>query len=67
MEVHKCGAKVAMTFNHDCEAIITAVSIRFERVVYEVSYFNTGEYKQIWLDECEFSLLNGEKQRIGFK
>lgn len=67
MEVYKCGTKVSLTFNHDSDGVITAVSIRFERVVYEVSYFNNGEYKQVWLDKCEFGILNGEKNRIGFK
>lgn len=67
MQVHKCGAKVAISLNHDSDGLITAISIRFERVSYEVSYFNAGEYKQVWLDECEFTILNGDKQKIGFK
>lgn len=65
--VFKCGQKVAIKFNHDVDGIITAQLLRFERAVYEISYFNNGEYKQIWLDESEFTAINGEKQKIGFK
>jgi hypothetical protein len=67
MEVIKCGSMVAIKGNHDTDGIITCLSIRYNNVSYEVSYFNNGEYKQVWLVEDEFTLTNGDRIKIGFK
>jgi len=67
MKVVKCGSKVKSVLIN-IEGIITAVSIRFEAVAYEVSYFNNGDYKQIWMNETEFELSStAKKETIGFK
>jgi uncharacterized protein with von Willebrand factor type A (vWA) domain len=66
MKLIKCGSKVRTKVN-DIEAIITAVSIRFDSVSYELSYFNNGEYKSCWLNENEFEAKGLEKTSIGFK
>jgi len=65
MEVIPCGTKITSTLNN-VEGIITAISIRFDTVNYEISYFAGVDYKQIWMNECEFS-FSGEKKQIGFK
>lgn len=67
MTIIKCGSKVKSVLTN-IEGIVTAVSIRFTSVAYEVSYFNNGEYKQVWLNESEFELSsNAKKETIGFK
>jgi uncharacterized protein with von Willebrand factor type A (vWA) domain len=65
IEVIKCGVK-ATTKISQIEAIVTAISIRFNRTSYELSYFNNGEYKTVWLDESEFTVEKIEKTKIGF-
>jgi hypothetical protein len=67
-EYFSCGSKVAITYNHAVNGIITCICIRHGNVTYEVSYFNSGEYKQIWLTENEFTVINGDdKIKIGFQ
>lgn len=66
MKIVKCGTDITTKLNN-INGIITAACIRFNAVNYEVSYFNNGEYKQIWLSEAEFQVSNGSrKQIIGF-
>jgi len=62
----KCGIEV-MTKLNSIQGIITGISIRFNTVSYEISYFNGLEYKQIWMNEVEFSTKHTKKQTIGFK
>ena len=46
--------------------MITCISIKFDKVQYEISYFYLGEQKIVWLDENEFE-TNENKYKIGFK
>ncbi len=67
MEVYPCGTKVKTEIGN-VEAIITAFTVRFMRVSYEVSYFLHGEYKTAYLDESEFCVeANVKKQKVGFR
>ncbi len=66
MEIIPCGTK-ARPKSENLEAIVTAVSIRFCRITYELSYFYNGDYKTVWLDECEFDVEKEQRLRIGFK
>jgi len=67
MKVLKCGIEVEPK-NTKIIAIITACCIRFDKVTYELSYFNGLEYKSFWLHEDEFKLINkSEKVEVGFK
>ena len=67
MLVYKCGIEIITKLNA-IHAIITGISIRFDRVIYEISYFKDAIYYQIWLHEEEFTLINdSEKIKIGFK
>lgn len=61
----KCGSKVRTALSN-INGIVTAVSIRFNSVSYEVSYFNNGEYKQAWLNKEEFIIIEGKPISIGF-
>lgn len=51
------------------DAIITAACIRDKRVTYELSYFNNGELKNIWLSELEFTIKESvfTTNKVGFK
>ena len=66
IEIYRCGTVIKpklATF----EAIIIGVSIRFDKIIYEVSYFNSFENKCIWLNENEFEVVQSLKIKIGFK
>lgn len=66
MKVYKCGSK-AITVVGEIEGIITGINIRFERIQYELSYFQKGEHKSTWLEECEITCKVKERNIIGFK
>lgn len=60
-----CGAMVKSKYG-SIEGMITAQSIRFDKVQYEISYFNSGDQKTVWMNEEEFE-TNVEKRAVGFK
>jgi len=66
LKLYSCGSKVVTKLSN-IEAIITGISIRFNAVSYELSYFINAEYKQVWLNECEFNISDKEVKRIGFR
>ena len=66
MEVVKCGT-LATTRVGKINGIITCINLRYESVRYEFSYFYSGDYKQIWMDETELEIEEIETQTIGFK
>ena len=59
-----CGAMVKTKLSN-IEGMITCQSIRFDKVQYEISYFNNGEQKTVWMNENEFE-TNTERKMIGF-
>ena len=59
-----CGTFVRSKYGN-IEGMITAQSLRFDKVQYEVSYFNNGEQKGIWMNENEFT-TDVKKYAIGF-
>lgn len=59
-----CGILVRSKYGN-IEGMITAQSLRFDKVQYEVSYFNNGEQKAIWMNENEFT-TDVKKYAIGF-
>ena len=65
IEIFDCGI-IVHTKLSNIEAIITAVTIRFGRVLYELSYFKDGDYKTAWVDKSEF-VISEPSQSIGFK
>ena len=65
MEIIECGSRIVTSMG-DIEGIVTAATIRFGRVIYEISYFLDGEYKVVWLSDCEFKILDGTKTKVGF-
>ena len=67
MELIKCGTKVTTVIG-EISGIITAICVRFDKVQYEFSYFVNGEYKNIWIDSCEFIVSgNYNVVKIGYK
>jgi hypothetical protein len=64
-KVCPCGTKVVPA-NLGVDGIITCVSNRFGRIIYEVSYFYQGEYKSAYLNEKEFAVTNPGTKKIGF-
>lgn len=66
LQIIKCGTEV-LTKLSKIVATITGVSIRFDTISYEISYFNNGEHKTAWIYEHEFTIDNVEKIKVGFK
>jgi len=67
MKVIPCNTKVT-TIIGNVEGLITAVSIRFNTVKYEITYADGLEHKTFWLHKEEFKVSKTVKeQTIGFK
>lgn len=67
IKIIECGTTVRPKLLK-VDAIITAICIRFERVTYEISYFNNGEYKTVWLSESELNTVTvGKDFKVGYK
>lgn len=66
IEVIECGT-IATTKLHEIKGMITACSIRFDKINYEFTYFKDGEQRVIWLHEEEFEKSDHKKINIGFK
>ena len=60
-----CGSPIKTKYGN-IEGMITAQSLRFDKIQYEITYFNSGEQKCIWMNENEF-IANSDKCQIGFK
>ena len=65
MLVIKCVTLVTTVLSNT-QGFITAVTIRFDRVVYEITYWNNGEFKTVWMNEGEFETTVESMRRIGF-
>ena len=62
----KCGTSVKTKIG-DVIGMVTAISTRFTRTTYEVSYFLNGEYKSVYLDYEEFEIIElPDKSKAGF-
>lgn len=67
LKVYKCGSK-AKTVSGDIPVQVTGIKIHFDRVMFEISYFHSGEHKCIWIEECEIIFeKNSNRIQIGFK
>jgi hypothetical protein len=60
-----CGTMVKTKYG-SIKGMITSQNIRFDRVQYEISYFNAGEHETVWMNENEFE-IDEEKRKLGFK
>jgi hypothetical protein len=63
--IYKCGTNV-LTVVGNKSGIISEVSIKYNIIQYNISYYEGNEFKSVWLPEQEL-IVNGEKQRIGYK
>ena len=67
IELIKCGSLV-QTKTGNIKATVTGITIRLDAIAYEISYFNSAsERKEVWLNECEFDVIDGNKIGIGFR
>ena len=65
MKIYPCGISVKVT-QLGLHAVIETVSIKFDSVQYEVSYFIEGKQQLIWLNEVQFT-TTANKVTIGYK
>lgn len=67
MQVYHCGTEVALK-RSEYVGVITGISIRETSISYEVSYYESGVYKDNWFKEYEFIVIGeSKKENIGFK
>lgn len=71
MTILKCGAEVVIKISR-LQGVITAKLTRFKDVQHEITYFQDGEHKTIWLHSEEIekaeNIINSKKgKQIGFK
>lgn len=64
IKAFKCGSPV-ITKLSSIKGMITCIAIRFDKITYEISYFNSGEQKCVWMNESEFETKE-QKTQIGF-
>ena len=61
-----CGTEVTTKLG-EIEGMVTCQSIRFERVIYEITYFDAKTSKTLWMHENEFILgKKAKKVKVGF-
>jgi hypothetical protein len=67
LKIFPCGTVVYIKMGQ-LEGMITAVVIRFDRIMYEVRYFLGGEEISLLLNEEEFQPSDDvKKKHIGYK
>jgi hypothetical protein len=66
MEIFECGSSVVIKLASK-RGIITCCAIRFDKVIYEITYYSGDDQKTIWVNEKEFEITEPETQKIGFK
>ena len=64
MKIYKCGTEVELKAS-TLKGYISAISIRFDSIRYEIAYFWDGEIRREWLESGEF-ITDSKKQNIGF-
>ena len=65
MNIYPCGME-AVIKRPLVVGNITAVTIRFEFVTYEVTYYVDGVQQRVWVHEDEI-MKDGKKLTLGFK
>jgi hypothetical protein len=64
-KLYPCGT-IVNTIIGQVEGMITAQSIRFDKITYEITYYINKEQKTAWMNEKEFE-TNVQKKQIGFR
>lgn len=66
IEIYKQGTEVVL-HNGGYNGFIISAQIQGSLVMYDISYYENGEYKHQWLMEFEFAAKKSEKIEIGLK
>ena len=66
MDTIKCGTLVIIKLAN-IKGMITCMSLRFDKVSYEITYFDGADQKCIWANEQEIEVTSPEITKIGFK
>ena len=66
MEIYKCGTEVIIKLAN-IKGIITCCGIRYDRVTYEITYYEGLSQSIVWVHPSEFEISIPENQKIGFK
>lgn len=64
MQIVKCQTKVKTVIG-DIKAIVIGVCIRDESVMYEIGYFQNGNYVTAWIRRYEFEIDTAIKKKAG--
>lgn len=66
LTLHSCGTHIRMGTDQNIVGEITAISIRYDRVTYEVTWWDGANRRSEFVDGSEFSVGKSEQVRIGF-
>lgn len=65
MQLFSCGTDVEIKISK-VKGVITAIEIRFQSIVYQVSWFNADGIVSCWLNESMFTTDSHHNLKIGF-
>jgi len=66
MELYKCGTIVTLKLLNQ-DAMIVGICMRFDKITYELSWANGGQYNVAWFHEEEFHHKGLKEKKVGFK
>jgi len=65
MKMIKCGTLVTTKVG-GVHGMITGATIRFENIIYEMTYYAADEFKTGWFKEEEINIDDSNVKKIGF-
>ena len=66
MTVLECGTSVKTKIGGKV-GMITCAAIRFDAIMYEVTYYEDKEFQAVWMREQELVIDDRKERKIGFK
>lgn len=66
LEVHACGT-VIITKLAKIEGMITSITIDFDNVLYNITYYDGDKFVNCKMHSLEFDVIGTERTTIGFR
>jgi hypothetical protein len=64
--VYPCGTMISTKLG-GITGMVVGISVRFDKVQYEIQYIKDGEGKDIWMNEAQFNTTDKvEKIKLGY-
>lgn len=65
LQIIPCGTKITISLGL-IPGVISEIIIKYDRILYNISYLYNGEGRIVTLHEKEFTIGEAEKQNVGF-